>query len=222
MRSWLKHSHAPAAVPRTHTLSMNVCWPKGLRSPGVSVLSQEVMRVMSMSAPHWPPPEFHCGVLCHHTNAVPHWREESTGTGTNSHRQQKEGRLLWGWARGEENCYFSSINTKREDEFSYCVSSQDLLIPWLHPGEIQHQQHELNQLLFRTVPGCVGLLQVQVTLHSVVELPDNSPLWKGGRSSFCFPHWHPQLQKCLPHSAPALELAGSPPEQIPPANLAEN
>lgn len=176
---------------------------------------------MKGCAPHWTPPELHSGVLCSHIKAMPHTREESTGTGTNSHGQQKEGQLLWGQGRGDANCFFPSKNTKREDEFPYCISSQDLLTPWPHPGEIQHQQHELNWLLFRTVPGCTGLLQVRVTLHSTVELTDNSSLWKG-ESSFCFPHSHPQLQKCLPRSAPALELAGSPPEQIPPANLAED
>lgn len=89
--------------------------------------------------------------LCHT------WRD-STGTGTNSHRQQKEGQLLWGQGRGDTNCFFSSKNTERENEFPYCISWQDLLTPWPHLGEIQHQQHKLNWLLFRTVPGCVGLL----------------------------------------------------------------
>lgn len=147
---------------------------------------------------------------------MPHMREENRGTGTNNHRQQKEGQFLWG--RGNANCFLPSKKTEREDESSYCMSSQDLFTPWPHPGEIQQQQHELNWLLFRTVPGCTGLLQVQVTLHGTVELTDNSPLWKGENS--CFPHSHPQLQKCLPYSVPALEFAGSPPERIPPANLA--
>lgn len=87
------------------------------------------------------------------------------------------------------------------------------------PWEIQHQP-QLNWLLFRTVPGCTELPQGQVTLHTA-EPTDNSPLWKG-ENAFCLPPSHPQLQKCLPRSAPALELAGSAPERIPPANLAEN
>lgn len=189
---------------------MSVWWTKGFRSPSVSVLSQEVMKGC---VSHWTPPELHSSVLWGHIKAVPHMQEESTGTGTNRHRQQKEGQLLWGWGRGDANCLFSSKNTKRQDEFACCISTQDVLTPWLHPDEIQHQQHELKWLLFRTVPDCTGLMQVQVMLHSTGELTDNWPLWKG-ESHFCFPHSHPHLQNCLTCSVPALELAGSPPSEF--------
>lgn len=56
------------------------------------------------------------GVLCTHSKAVPLRGGEHRNT-SQQPQAAEQGQLLWGGNRGDTNCFFSSENTKRQDEF---------------------------------------------------------------------------------------------------------
>lgn len=146
--------------------------------------------------------------------------ERSTGTGTNSRRQlKKEGQFLWVGVEEVPTPAFPVKTAKKKVSFPI-ASAHRISSP--HGHTLRDPAPAASAKLVAVQDG--------PRLHGIAAGPGDTTHGRANRQLTTV-----EREKCLlpssltspaaevpPSLSPALELAGSAPERIPPANLAEN